>query len=561
MPKKTPARREKPPALDGTRLDLLTPRQKERTLSVLIRHPGAFAAVRDNIKPKHIGSRMGPPYQLVWDVVLKFHKRYGVLPAKHQLLDQVADRVARDATVTLSPEEEEEVADFIVRAFDKDVVGANLHRNDAECAVAIVNCSHLLNEYSAIKLKSAIMDKTTIPADMVAVLRETEAEIAAASSLASPKVDLLFPDGWDDQPALVVTSTRIPMFDKFFGGWVPGEVYVFMGPYGSCKTLVGVQAVAHMLEYCAEQYSAGNTGGRLPVVFLISTEMDRRELQRRLLACVGVVPVDRLLSTKVSDLDDSNEPGAIAATQYEKERMEHIAGAGVFRNEKMRTSGGAALANRHLVYIDATDSNVNEPGLGGGGVAEIAAKIGAWLRDNPNAYPVLFALDHAKALADKIHASQDLKPEHMRGTLGRIPFECGQLLAKKYDAPFLLLHQLSGEANSRKPTAKISHTDADECKSFAQYADFAIQTGNVTEDGRRLCIWRCTKHRRMPPTGTCIVHVDGRFGRVEDKSSRYVVTPGEGSIVTVEEYESLETPEIRARRKSLFSADGKEVLG
>lgn len=506
-----------------TRRSELDRAKKEEMLAVFVRNKKAFDTVRELLTVAHIRS-ISAPLSVIWSVVQKHYRKFNVLPKRTTLRGDVNQRVT-DNPDLLSGEELEEADSFIDYIFDDEEHGANLAKSKSYAQVAIDTCKQFLEEFVAAQHRESILRDGTIPIDLVGELEKTRSQLEVVSGLTDVVLGEAFPEDWDHSRRVPLFTTGLSIFDEFMGGgWHGHEVLLFMGPYGSCKTLTAVHGVAGSIDYAADlTYHNRGKGGKRPVVVLIFVEGDKPEYRTRLMSHMGKVPRKRLAQMRtLDDLSKSRRMGSVEGTAYELiEFREAIAHNDPVRSERRRVKGAARICNQHLVMIDCTD-NDGQQRIGRGGIAELANILTAHFRRNPDTYPLCFWLDHASALADRImEADESAKndPAALRMLLKRMPRQIKDLITKPFDAPMCLLHQLSGSAAGRAVAARFHHSDAADSKAIGEYVDFAIVTGPT--DPVQMCVWNCTKHRREAATSERIVHVDGAFNRAIDVSEEY----------------------------------------
>lgn len=544
------------------RRSTLDQRKKEAMLAVLIRNQSAHEATRDLLKIRHVSTGIGSGHALVWRVTRDFYKHHSELPDKNHIFTELHNLLKGDESL-LDEEEREETDEFIEFVYD-DAEHTKKMPTSAKCAeYAIRTCREFLEDQLAQDTREKVLKSDTIPADLPGFLSDIQQQVEMAQSLTAPQVDVLYPEGWDKEDPITMTPCNVPVLDNFFGGgMVGGEVYVFMGPFGSCKTTIAVQTAVNMARRAAQMYATGQCPeGKKPVAILISTEMDKREARRRCLSYAAQIP--RKTLTKIKSLDElskASKPGATPATKYEKRLFKKKDGDDddqPFMNEYERATYKSKMLNEHLLFVDCSGTDEKYRNAGAGGMGEIASIIGAELRRRKDIYPIFACLDHASALANRmIEGSDEHTNNDLRHILKRIPQIGGRLLAKRYNIPLLVMHQLNGDANGRSPVADIHHTDAAECKAFAEYADFAVVTGPPTEDGRQLARFLCTKHRREPPAGYAIVKINGRFNEVLDVSKDYVIDHNQRQIVHKDELKAFKTKDAQKKQKAAQAHNG-----
>lgn len=515
-------------------------------LAVLIRNPAAFLRARDVLFSEHVVD-LGEGHALVWEAVRDFYGKFGKLPAKEQLNAEL-HQLLQSNTALLANEEKAAVDTFVRYAFSVKQHGADISTSESHVEHAMETCQLLLEEHAAKSLRAAMLQNGTVPADMRVQLDAVQATISLAASLTESGISEVFPDGWEATADVELVPTNFSAIDNFLGGGGgPGEVTVFMGPQGSCKSTLAVQIAANLARVAFTRHTMNLVpDGKRPVSVLVTTEMELVEFRLRVLAYLAKIPQQRLrkvLAGKSLDgFSRDSQPGMRKSTKYErrvKEFREMLKTGKGFTCEYDRIKIASALVNQYMVFVNATPSNETNPGLGSGGVPEIVAVLSAYLRKNPDVVPINFVLDHASALASRMIGTDGVGTEDLRHILKNIPLHVRDMIAARYKIPAYVMHQLSGDAASRGPTAEFHHTDAAECKSFTEFAAFAIISGPPTQDGTQLARFRCTKHRRQPPVGSAIVQINGAFNEVVDCSDQYTVDTASRTIVLTSDLQSF----------------------
>ncbi len=508
------------------RRPLLDPKKKETMLMVLIRQEGAFLQAKAMLTPKEMEA-MGRCYAVLWRAALEFHARRNCLPTQALLRDEIQQAVAAQPDL-LQDEELTELDTFLDTAYDDVHHGCQLEQSRMHRDEALDSLRMFLEEALSHDLTNVVHQHGTRPSDLPMILRSASDKMSALAGLTGNQAvdDQVFLEGWDSEEAPPLRSTGINFLDTFLGGGdLPTEVNVFMGPLGSCKTLLACYGVGCAIKQANWLYRNGLTDGRIPKVVYITTETLKTEFRLRVLASMAQIPFDRLASTRLKDLSDAPEPGAVPATHYE---LQYFNGAGRSKwlPEIDRARAAVNIANSHLLFIDFTGTTNDARSSGQGGIVELAGvvqnKLAEYKALGSESYPYTFWLDHAAALATRMMTSGKYHRDDRRHLLKDMPLQCRDLLAGPYNTPMWIFHQLSGDANSRGCTAEIDHTDSDECKQFAMYANFAIVCGKPNDE--QLAKFKCTKHRRQPPSLHRIVRIHGQIMRVEDVSETHTIS-------------------------------------
>lgn len=507
--------------------------KREEMLAVLIRNPHAFQAVRELLTPEKL-NEVDPAQALLWKVVNTFFEEHGKLPDRKLLEADLEDVLDASPTV-LTEEEREDLDGLLDQAFDKKDTKIAKSKMKANWAIQTVRM--VLEDLHSMHVKRSVVDEGMVSAELPELLQKLTQDAEAIASLQDKPASVPFPAGWEKGNSLELVPTGIGVLDRFLGGGhVAGEVNLFMGPYGSCKTLLAVMGLVEGARYAAGLTAEPDWDDRLPLSAIFSYEMRPEDLQERCLAYGASIPRERVRNA----LNSGNGLAYFSKSKlvdYEEElfKAELQAGEPV-TPERTRARKTIELLNRHALFLDMTGSDPKRKTAGNGYVPEIARDLQQELRSRKKAYLVSVWVDYLGAMSKRHLEATNQEFSDLRHRLAGGVLLLGNLVAKPFQCPVWVNHQLSGAANARGPAARIHHTDAAEAKNVAENADFAIVTGNQTEEDQ-LCVFACTKHRRQARRSDVVVRVDGQFSRVMDVSSKYVVDRHVQRIVSKEDYE------------------------
>jgi hypothetical protein len=172
---------------------------------------------------------------------------------------------------------------------------------------------------------------------------------------------------------------------------------------------------------------------------------------------------------------------------------------------------------------------------GCGGIPELAGVIKAAMRKHPGATIGGICINHVAAMADRqARALNDY--QSLRHLLRDSVLQASDLLARPYRAPALLLHELSPWANKKPPGTDFHHSDAAECRSFAQRAAHAIVCGPLSD--QNIGKFVCTKYHTTPPMTYRLAKMVAEFNDVVDVSDEWV-TCEDRTIVRRSEIEAF----------------------
>lgn len=522
-------------------------------LAVMVRNQEVFEDVSERklLTETHL-AEVHPGYGLLWRIATDFHARRGAMPRRNHIVSAF-HQILDDKDGLLLKDELTHVDKLLDHIFDDRYLGKDFFTDRACIDEALDTCRTIRKQQLVIRARDELTSESgdRIAIDIPQILESLDRAYNEITKTSENLVQDVFPEGWDVEPGITLVPTGVKTIDNMTGGGISGgEVLAFMAPMGACKTVVAVQ-IASNWAVMASILHTENPGKGKPVCFMVSTEMDTREFRMRILSYLAKIPWKRVRDTLgpgrgISALSDARRPAACNETQYEKNLFEKD---GAFECEQRRVSKAINIVRSYLVFLNCTDANPKRPYSNLDGIAEVRAWIKATVVKNKLWYPAGIVIDHASAMAYRMIGSgaNGLTKDDLRHILRGIPQQAGESIAKRYHIPCVVMHQLSGEANSRSGVAKIHHTDAAECKSFAEFADFAIVSGQPSPDEYRVCLWRMTKHRREPPRDEAQVRIIGNFSHVLDSTGKFATVIGKSQLVPISEAAMRESVISRVR--------------
>lgn len=540
---------------DATPKVIVSEAMRQEMLAIACRNEDAFTAIRQRLDADTM-RRVSQPYAAIWQAVCEYHDANDSLPDQ-PLLRAETSRVIEDEYFTLSPTQEEHLGDLIEMIFDDTAYKTPVEDSREHSKWAVQTAQKLLTQLAAEEVTEKLKDPATL-VRLPAMLQAMTDQVSAIQTMSAVRSGDLFATGWDVIEQKPLFSTGLAIIDEFIGGMRAGETYGFMGPYGSCKTTLAVQAIVKAADQCAKLWetmladyqqkmaawkASDRTGEKptrppRPMAFYASYETPVGEFRERCLAVSANVPRSRLLQMDKRGVKSLRGPTDEPAA-YEKEIFaEQFANKIEVPSEQERVLATAAKLNQYVVFIDMTGKTEERAAKGKGGVAELANELRFELKER-NARAYVLWLDHAASMAEEQMMAEERESYERRELLRSIPKMLGTTIAGRLECPVFILQQLSGEANSRRTSANIDHTDADECKSFGMYLDFAITATRPNPE--QVCIFRCTKHRRTPPLPHKFIRVAGDYNRVEDVSAYYTLEGGGMAVVSKQQKNTVAT--------------------
>ena len=504
----------------------ITPKKTlEMMLCVLITNADAFVSVNGLLSPKHFED-VSPHLSVIWNAVTQLYAENNELPDQHMIATTVAALVDDDPDA-MDDEGLDAVNSFLAYAYELNSK-SHLATNKVYADWAIRQVQRFLEERLAIRVSTElitaynVIDNLPLKSQQIADEANRIAEISVGEQL------IAYPSDWleDPEASTIRISTGLPYFDKYMrGGIARGEVASLMGPYGAGKS-----TFAYMLgvNWARRSYveSCLNPDLRPEVSFVISYEDRLYEMRQRGLGYAAELPVDT--ATALSQPDVRNHLSTRDhLKEYERERFADAIQRGEpVLGEQERIQHAVQIINQHMVYLDMT--GYTKPGVGGGGLNEIARVISQELRKR-NARCGMVIIDYVGAMVKRYMATNNSPIAELRHYIQSTPGDARSRIANVFDCPVWLFHQLTGAANNLKSGVVASHTEAAEAKNYAENLNWSFSLGQPNE--RSLAILACTKHRgakAMPPS---VIRIDGNMYTIICADAKYMVNPRGKTIV------------------------------
>jgi hypothetical protein len=511
---------------------------KRFMMAVLIRNEQAFKAVAPDLTPENFG-HYDAMYAVLWKAVLSLHQEFGVLPDDTMLGTEIRNILTASPGELTDPEIEQ-LEEFLDFAYDDESFRKPIEECDEYVAWAIKVTKLYLEEQLSREISELTSTaNSSAPAELPSLLAKHQQQSERIASITHYETELAFPEGWDKEAAIEVSSTGLAFIDKFMGGGhAPGEVYGLMGPYGSCKTTLSVMMAAEACDKACEKMKEPDWNGKKPLVFFFSYEAPKKELRNRILSYKAKIlrkTVDSLDAVKgLSELN--KDPNNLR--DYEQRLFaDKIARGEPVMCEYERAQKIIPLLNDHLLWMDMTGADPVNRGAGTDYVAEISRRISAELRRRPGTCCGLVIVDYVGAMVRRHMAAHDKDENALRHLIGGAPIQFKTEVALAFDCPVWLIHQFSGAANAKGVGAKMHHTDSAEAKNFGENLDFAYCLGNLDGESRGL-LW-CTKTRRADrKDNNSVIKVDGALSRVLCQDLHFGLDPYTNEIKPKHEIEN-----------------------
>lgn len=553
--------------------DAPTEKEKIRALRVFICNINVQKFVREVFRPDLIGQE-NPAYAEVIQLICWFVDKYDRLPLHEEICGIIERRRERYGDY-VAPDVFDEIYELVafVKTPNQRSERYAADRLLQDMAISIIKrwSMHLATVNLTSSLFSELQGGSKNIDRVNTLVKSFETAKTRLEGLDSPLIDELFFDGLGVPPDVTYVPTGVSVIDKHVGGGLlGGEMLLFMGPFGSCKTTFAVMAACNMAKACQRIFTAqqgpflthpdGTAVQKCPVVFYVSTEATRNEFQQRCLTFLAEVPRERILESRgdLNFFSDSDVPTQPYEHEIEAQKRDalrqHNLNPDIFGcsmryvSERQRINTAIELLRKHLLFVEFMDSNSKFKQYGKNGVADIQTIMDNHMRMNAELYPYAFVLDHVSALANRICEKKD-SFDNMHLVINTVGRSLSEKIAKTYNIPALVMHQLSGKANkmARNIATQIDHTDGSQSASIGEFADVAVTTTRPSGQ-EQIVKFAFTKVRRGAPVmQNPLVKVDGKFSRLIDYSDKLVL---DGDMVIAKSDTRTVPPPTEVRRSS-----------
>lgn len=505
---------------------VFTPLKLFHLMESILTDEEVFYDAVNRIKLEHFSSQE-QAFAAIWDVALDYMSKHAEMPTVVEISGVISGRVEADPNY-LTDDEIEEVNQLFDRVEAAEKAGKRLKTAAGR---------NLLQQFITDRFYRQISDHAVnadIDPEQLPEIAESWVEQANLVYLdGTSRISAPYDQGWDKGPPLEVIPTRVNIFDKFLrGGVAGGEVYTLMGPYGSCKTTLGVQLSIGLSNYYFDQWRRNGRNSPLGVVYLLSYESSNL-LEVRGLSHAAQLPRSILERKKYNQL---SRPQLLNDRDRTRYALKLEKGARIYTEVERKAMWEKRLAwNWRPVDMSGTDPNA-PPTRGTGMFTEAAAlirnDIKAMRKAGLNRFCGAILFDYVGAMV--LRSPQGESDENRRRRMiGHAAYRAKEVLGRWFkQCPIFLLHQLSATANSLPPGVMPHHNQAAEAKNFAENADFSFVVGSPDEEN--LCLIACTKHRRAPALPFQIVQIDGEYSTVREVQG-YRVDPKRKRIVLSDE--------------------------
>ncbi len=508
--------------------NVLSPHDKERMMSVVIRNFAVFEVAIEELKTEHFDATEAV-YALIWGVVINFYADYAALPERDLIFAEVQSLLDQDEDI-LNNTEQEDLEAWLDEAYDETI--SPPYHSEKYTKWGCTQLRRFLEERLVLEIQQTVSTGNRVVVDLPSMLGQHQQASDRIAQIGISGSAEMFPEDWDKSGGIHIKPTGLTFVDELIGGGhAPGECYGLLGPFGSCKTTTGIMLAVNACKQAAEEKDEPDWDGKRSLAFFVTYEarLDN-EIRLRSLSYAAQIlrsSLESMGEAGLATLSTTNKLKKYEKIKYKKDLIEGYEVLG----EQERAKQAMQLLNRHFRVLDMTGYDENARGAGSGFVSEIARRISWEIRKEKDAKVAIVCVDYVGAMAKRHLASIGKDENYLRHLITGAGLQARNQLADQFNAPVWLLHQLSGEANAKGPHAKLHHTSSAESKSFAENLDFALVVGQLND--ANLCQISCTKHRRTAGHVPIVLKLTGEFNRADGMQKKYQVNQANGQIESV----------------------------
>lgn len=527
----------------------LSGRQKELALTVLIRNETAYKAVSDQISRTTFETLGNSGYAALWAAVTDFYKRFNKLPTRETLAAEFESRL--ELTEDLKPEDFNELSEFMEYAFD-------VPEAELEADVALSYVSQMLDE----QIQKDMLDELCggVVVDLPMLLQQKKEVSEAVKSLTNGLLDEPFPENPEDIKPLIIEPTGVSFLDLFMnGGMARKEVNGFCGPYGSCKTTLGVMLAVERARHMLSAWRLAGSVGKPQRVYFVSYEEEKEQLQPRFISYAASIHRRSLEGNdyrdKLSRTDMRN------VKDYERSLFKNQIANEIYEGEYDRMKYAMQELNQNLRIVDFSGYDESLRDAASRMVEGIVETIKRDQEKSGNPGVALVVVDYAGAAAERAITTRNLDRKDTRHLVGRFPLNLKTGLAVPFDCQVWCLHQLGTEANSREAGVAPKSTDAAEARNFFENVNFGFMVGKPTTEG--MTVLTCGKQRRAERKEDIVIKIEGALSRVQDASKHYminqrtIVSRADAGRIAFDE--DMDRPATKVKKDSLFKDIDRDI--
>jgi replicative DNA helicase len=294
-------------------------------------------------------------------------------------------------------------------------------------------------------------------------------------SVESSAVFSVVPDVW--KPNIVVgDSIGIPYLDMFMTGGVrAGDVYGVLGGFGSGKTWIGINVITHFCKNENHRKIKCKMSGapyKPKIGVLAHYEDSLDSIRFRLLASMADMPMKHVMEYIINGTPLSTRS---TYREYELKRYASISNDSIKRPEVERFEEAKVILADHCRIISLNGENQQHKGKGY--IDELTAQLNSCVKSSSSDLGVC-VLDYAKLMAERHVTGGKDGFQNLRHYIKAIPERVSLEICNKFKCYAVVLQQLSGASTKTRPGMAIHHSEASECKDFAENCHRVFCLGN-----------------------------------------------------------------------------------
>jgi len=533
--------------MDITNIPETTQRFDERQMQdlflYLIRFPDLLSEAREHIESSAHMYQNEAIWALLWNALLVTQDKYNVvtirsLEAEVALLADVSRFTNQDEIDMLLESGDADQLGVIAWCFDAEVTDDDMPY--AQTLLQIFLTERAVSD-QLLKYSQQLGDRVPVnTSEFLNMLQATEEKVAAIGT--SPIENSAFPEDYAQEPKRYM-KIGVPYFDDYTKGQVQEEVYGFLGPWKSVKTTSAVKmGVSIAKKYkilhtrALEEARSNNEpveGIKREVVLHFTYEDPAEVLKHRVWQNVARIHVDSMRSIrKISDFSTVGNLKDYERKLFDKELKNNNKVDGEI--ERLRRANNWLSAHHYIIDMSGT-----YPGVGNGGVNEIAAICARFVRDNNDCKIGAFVLDYVGICVRRFLRSRNINPDNMRHYIGPFPDEIITEVNRRFGCAAYLFHQLNTDSNKKKPGTIVGVAQAAEAGNFAENCHFCF-VSSLKDERTNVVRVNCGAARREANNeGAKTLKILGDFQDIVDASGEYIFDETQQMIVSVADANSL----------------------
>jgi len=506
-----------------------------------------FSEAYGKLLPAHFTQAGEVYYRYIWATIIEHHEKYSKLPNYTELSTVVLSRLHGN----------EAIDDDVIKEADSLLtwMWGPLCPEDSLVPDAA-------NEWLRVLLHDRVVTKPLMQevrkadigggSHLPSMVRDIVAKLEQVDSVGIKVPDTCIPSDLNEEDGVITIPTGVSFIDsRMSGGMQPGEVNVLLGPTGVGKTTLGMQLAVEGARYSYLR-SRDYEEPKKQNVFL-SYEISLREMQIRMMTYAAQIDKSRLEQHKFKELSTRESLQDYERRRWKRQIMEGVEVPG----EQDRWHSATPWLHDHMHLMDMS-ADQGDSNLGNGGIAEIKGTLDKINSQREHAGFNVIVIDWAGMVARQyLRAQGEAMDKLYYHELYEFVSRVRRQIANPYNCQVWVLHQLTGQANKKGPTARMHHSDAEGCGSFAVNAWFAFCLGNK-DQSTNTCLLSATKTRRGAGQDAVVCKIDGAFGRLLDADKYYEACSLSGGIVSKQENSQLvDSPNnYSASRREMAAAAG-----